>query len=54
MVSDDQVQAAVDAIIEANQTKNHGDGKIFILPILDAVRVRTGETGEEAIDTVTV
>lgn len=50
IVPDEQVKAAVDAIIEVNRTENHGDGKIFVLPVLDAVRVRTGERGEAAID----
>lgn len=52
IVPDDQVQSVVKAIIEVNQTGQKGDGKIFILPVLDAVRVRTGETGEQAIDNV--
>ena len=51
VVPDEQAKAAVEAIIEVNRTGNHGDGKVFVLPVLDAVRVRTGETGEDAIDT---
>jgi nitrogen regulatory protein PII 2 len=50
VVPDEQVKAAVEAIIEVNRTGHPGDGKIFVLPVLDAVRVRTGETGEDAID----
>jgi nitrogen regulatory protein PII 2 len=50
VVEDDLVDLAVETIIEVNKTGNPGDGKIFILPMLDAVRVRTGEMGEEAID----
>jgi nitrogen regulatory protein PII 2 len=46
VVSDDWVEKTVDTIIKTNQTGNSGDGKIFILPILEATRVRTGETAE--------
>jgi len=44
VVSDDWVERTVEAIIKTNQTGNAGDGKIFVLPILEAIRVRTGET----------
>jgi len=44
VVSDDWVERTVDAIIKTNQTGNAGDGKIFVLPILEATRVRTEET----------
>lgn len=50
IVPDDRVKAVVDTLIEVNRTENHGDGKIFVLPVLDAVRIRTGELGEEALD----
>lgn len=46
VVSDDWVERTVNAIIKTNQTGNAGDGKIFVLPILQATRVRTGETAE--------
>ncbi|MBC8015397.1 MAG: P-II family nitrogen regulator [Sporomusaceae bacterium] len=50
LANDEDVEKIVDAIIQANKTCNNvGDGKIFVLPILDAVRVRTGETGEAAV-----
>ena len=49
VVEDSMVECVVDTIINTNQTGKPGDGKIFILPLLDAVRVRTGETGEKAI-----
>lgn len=49
MVQDDEVDRAVALIIEANQTGNMGDGKIFVMPITDAIRVRTGERGEAAV-----
>ncbi|THB78017.1 MAG: P-II family nitrogen regulator [Desulfobulbaceae bacterium] len=49
VVEDDQVTDVVDAIIEANKTGMPGDGKIFVLPLGDSVRVRTGETGVQSI-----
>jgi len=50
MVNDDRVADVVDAILEANRTGNHGDGRIFVCPIEDAVRIRTGEAGPETLD----
>ena len=50
IVPDAKVPVVVQAIIDANRTGNPGDGKVFVLPVLDAARVRTGETGETAID----
>lgn len=49
VVDDDEVDSAVEAIISTNQSGKPGDGKIFVLPIGDAVRVRTGETGSKSI-----
>ena len=49
IVEDDQVPCVVDTIINTNQTGQPGDGKVFILPVSDAVRVRTGETGAQSI-----
>ncbi len=49
VVKDELVDDVVQAIIATNQTGKAGDGKIFILPLADAVRVRTGETGLKAI-----
>jgi nitrogen regulatory protein PII 2 len=50
LVHDEDVPRVVEAIMQANRTDcKVGDGKIFILPMLDAIRVRTGETGEAAI-----
>ena len=49
VVADDQVTAAVAAIREAANKGAIGDGKIFVLEVLDAVRIRTGETGASAI-----
>ena len=49
VVQDDQVEEVVEVIIKANQTGHMGDGKIFVLPLKEVVRVRTGETGSEAV-----
>lgn len=49
IVEDDQVKKAVEIIINTNSKGRQGDGKIFVLPIMDAIRVRTGESGNEAI-----
>jgi nitrogen regulatory protein PII 2 len=50
VVPDGRVKAIVKTLIEVNQTQRPGDGKIFVCPVIDAVRVRTGQTGDEAID----
>ena len=50
VVPDDKVETVVDTIIEVNQTPAAGDGKIFVLPILDSLKVRTGETGDLTLD----
>ena len=50
VISDnDQVQTAIDAIIQAAQTGQIGDGKIFVSELADVIRIRTAETGPEAI-----
>ncbi|TLM97675.1 P-II family nitrogen regulator, partial [bacterium] len=49
VVPDVSVPGVVKILIETNQTKSAGDGKIFVLPISDAYRVRTGEAGEAAV-----
>lgn len=49
VVPDERVEAAVKAICEAAATGRIGDGKIFILPVEEAVRIRTGETGEDTL-----
>lgn len=46
---DEDVPAAVNAIVRNARTGEIGDGKIFVLPVENAVRVRTGEDGENAI-----
>ena len=49
VVPDSLVNQVVDRVSEVAKTGKVGDGKIFILDVLDAVRIRTGERGEEAI-----
>ncbi|MDU4960580.1 MAG: P-II family nitrogen regulator [Sporomusaceae bacterium] len=50
LVHDADVGRVVDALIGANRTEyNVGDGKIFVLPLIEAVRVRTGERGDVAL-----
>ena len=49
LAPDEDIEKIVQTIIKVNQEGNKGDGKIFILPVLDAARVRTGERGEAAI-----
>ncbi|KAJ7977706.1 Nitrogen regulatory protein P-II [Quillaja saponaria] len=48
VVSKDQVEAVIDKIIEEARTGEIGDGKIFLVPVSDVIRVRTGERGEKA------
>ena len=48
-VADELVAKVVDAIEQTAKTGRIGDGKIFVLPLEDAVRIRTGEKGDEAI-----
>ena len=50
VVSEDLVEDTVQAIIKAASTGRIGDGKIFVSPIDDAIRIRTGESGEVAIE----
>jgi nitrogen regulatory protein P-II 1 len=49
VVADNLVQPAVDAILSAARTGKVGDGKIFVTPLSQVIRIRTGETGQEAI-----
>jgi len=49
VVDDGMLERAVEAIQQAAQTGRIGDGKIFITPVEEAIRVRTGERGEDAI-----
>jgi nitrogen regulatory protein P-II 1 len=49
VIADDRVGKAVEAIVSSARTGKIGDGKVFILPIEDAIRIRTEERGESAI-----
>lgn len=49
VVLDEQVESVVECIISSAKTGQIGDGKIFITEVLDAVRIRTGERGEKAL-----
>ena len=49
VLADDRVAKAVDAIVGAAKTGKIGDGKVFVLPIEDAIRIRTEERGEAAV-----
>ena len=49
VLPDDQVDAAIDAIVSAAKTDKIGDGKIFVSDISQAIRIRTGEEGDEAL-----
>lgn len=50
VVPDELVDKTVGTIIEVNKTGKSGDGKIFVMPCLDAFRVRTGESGDIVLD----
>ncbi len=54
VVPDNLVPVATKTIIDVNRTGNPGDGKIFVMPISEAVRVRTGETDDAALDETVV
>lgn len=49
VVSADDTQKAIDTIIAAARTGDIGDGKIFVIPVSNAIRVRTGEEGDQAL-----
>ncbi|MEJ7553991.1 MAG: nitrogen regulator P-II GlnB [Aquificaceae bacterium] len=49
IVRDEDVEKVVDTIMKTAQTGRVGDGKIFIIPVEDVIRIRTGERGEQAI-----
>ena len=49
IVADNQVGAVIESIEKSAKTGRIGDGKIFVIPIEEAVRIRTGERGEEAV-----
>ena len=49
VLDDDQVDSAIDAIVDAAKTDKIGDGKIFVSPVEQAIRIRTGESGSDAL-----
>jgi nitrogen regulatory protein P-II 1 len=49
ILTDDMVDPAIEAIIAAARTDKIGDGKIFVYPVEQAIRIRTGETGDDAV-----
>lgn len=49
VLSDDRIETALEAIVKAAHTGKIGDGKIFVSPVEHVVRIRTGETNDEAI-----
>ncbi|MCK8483804.1 P-II family nitrogen regulator [Aliiroseovarius sp. S2029] len=49
VLPEDQVDEAIEAIIDAAKTDKIGDGKIFVTPVEQAIRIRTGESGHDAI-----
>ena len=50
VVTDEHKELAVDTLIQVNQTGKSGDGKIFVIPTTDSIRVRTGESGDITLD----
>ncbi len=52
VVPDKLVPQTVQTIINVNQTGKSGDGKIFVMPVAEAIRVRTGESGDAVLDEV--
>jgi nitrogen regulatory protein P-II 1 len=49
VIEDEMVEKAVEAIIAAANTGRIGDGKIFVLPLSETIRIRTGERGKDAV-----
>ena len=49
ILADEKLQEAIDAVLQAAQTGNVGDGKIFVSDITESIRIRTGEMGDDAI-----
>jgi len=49
VVSDDNLKNVIDTVMRSAQTGQIGDGKIFVTDLADTIRIRTGETGEEAL-----
>lgn len=49
VLADNLIGQAVDAIVKSAKTGKIGDGKVFVYPVENAIRIRTGETGEQAV-----
>ncbi|MDW3225610.1 MAG: P-II family nitrogen regulator [Paracoccaceae bacterium] len=49
VLDDDLVDAAIEAIVNTAKTEKIGDGKIFVTPVEQSIRIRTGETGSDAL-----
>ncbi len=49
VLADDLVEQAIEAILKAARTGKIGDGKIFVMPVEQAIRIRTGESDEQAL-----
>lgn len=49
VVTDEKAESLITKIVDEIKTGNYGDGKIFVLDVVDAVRIRTGEHGAEAL-----
>ena len=49
VLADNAVEGAINAIVSAAKTGKIGDGKVFVLPVKSAVRIRTDETGDQAV-----
>ncbi len=52
IVPDELVGRVVTAIIDTNRTGKSGDGKIFVMPVMESYRIRTGEAGNETLDEI--
>jgi nitrogen regulatory protein P-II 1 len=49
VLDDDQVDSAIEAIVDAAKTDQIGDGKLFVSPVEQTIRIRTGESGSDAL-----
>jgi len=47
--ADSQLQTVIETVLRSAQTGQIGDGKIFVTELIDSIRIRTGETGEDAL-----
>jgi nitrogen regulatory protein P-II 1 len=50
VMQDDKIEEAINAIVDAARTGEVGDGKIFILPVEEAIRIRSGERGDSIVE----